>query len=374
MINIFQPSVNDKSLQLLGEVFQSNWLGRGRKVIEFESKLSDFFGVQGENIHTIACASDAIFGVFRVLEFQSGKKEVIVPSISFPAVCSSIVEAGMVPVIVDVDPSTGNVCLDSVSKSLSDNTAAIFITHYGGIPVDVVALRSIVGESVYILEDSACAFGTFVDGVACGTLGDFGCWSFDAMKMLVAGEGGACHFLDKDFAQKAKEYFYLGLPVSDKSGMDKSGDSARWWEYQLESPGRRSMFTDVNAAIALPQFSSLEDNFTRRVSIRAEYCEAIQCNNKLHYSEQNQPNVEYSNYFYTVLSDDRDNLAAYLKRNGVYSTFRYFPLHKIHLFKQFSSFDLKGADQFSERALNIPIHHNLSDSDVRHISSLLQNW
>ena len=374
MINIFQPSVNNNSLQMLSEVFESNWLGRGRKVVEFESRLSEFFGVQDENIHTLACASDAIFGVLRVLEFQNDKKEVIVPSISFPAVCSSIIEAGMIPVIADVDPSTGNVCLDSISKSLGAQTAAVFITHYGGIPVDIVALRAMVGESVYILEDAACAFGTFVDGVACGTLGDFGCWSFDAMKMLVAGEGGACHFTNKDLAKKAKEYFYLGLPVSDKSGMDKAGDSERWWEYQLETPGRRSMFTDINAAIALPQFSNLEDNFAKRFKIRSEYCEVIEGNHILDYSKHNQPNVEYSNYFFTVLSDDRDKLAAYLKRNGVYSTFRYFPLHKIDLFKEFNTCELKGADEFSERALNIPIHHNLHDSEVKQITSLLKNW
>lgn len=374
MINIFQPSVDKNSLQSLSDVFESNWLGRGPKVVSFESKLSNFFGVNNNNLHTLACATDAIFGVFKVLDFDNRKKEVIVPSISFPAVCSAILEAGMKPVIVDVDPLTGNVCLESVKKNLNANTSAIFITHYGGIPVDVLALRSIVGDSVYILEDSACAFGTFIDGLACGTFGDFGCWSFDAMKMLVAGEGGACHFSNQDFAKSAKEYFYLGLPVSDKSGMDKSGGSSRWWEYQLECPGRRSMFTDINAAIALPQLPLLKENFSKRELIRSEYCRVIEGNDKLDFSKQTQSNVQYSNYFYTVLTDERDELASYLKANDVYSTFRYFPLHKIELFRDFNTPNLNGANLFSERALNIPIHHNLSDSNIEHISKLLQDY
>jgi|TARA_B110000879_G_scaffold71657_1_gene99982 aminotransferase len=374
MINIFQPSVDKNSLQSLSEVFESNWLGRGPKVVSFESKLSNFFGVDNNNLHTLASATDAIFGVFKVLDFDKRKKEVIVPSISFPAVCSAILEAGMTPVIVDVDPLTGNVCLESVKKNLNVNTAAIFITHYGGIPVDVLALRSIVGDDVYILEDSACAFGTFIDGLACGTFGDFGCWSFDAMKMLVAGEGGACHFLNQDFAKRAKEYFYLGLPVSDKSGMDKSSGSSRWWEYQLECSGRRSMFTDINAAIALPQLPALKENFLKRELIRAEYCRVIEGNNKLDFSKQTHPNVQYSNYFYTVLTDDRDELASYLKANNVYSTFRYFPLHRIELFRDFNTPNLTGANLFSERALNIPIHHNLTDFNVEHISKLLQDY
>ena len=374
MINIFQPSVGKESILGLEEVFDSNWLGRGVQVSTFEEKLSDFFNVSGENIHTIACATDAIFGVFRILNLQNTKKEVIVPSISFPAVASAIIEAGLKPVIVDVDSLNGNVSLDSVKQSLNSQTAAVFITHYGGIPIDVEKLREIIGRDVYILEDAACAFGTFVNGKACGTLGDFGCWSFDAMKMLVAGEGGACHFSNEKISKKAKEYFYLGLPVSGKSGLDKASESARWWEYQLESPGRRSMFTNVNAAIALPQFSDLQENFSRRDSIRKKYCKVLDEHKGIEYSKQDQNGVEYSNYFFTILSDERDKLAKYLKDNNVYATFRYFPLHEINIFKEYSIDELDGARKFSESALNIPIHHNLTDSEVQLICDLLENW
>lgn len=374
MINIFQPSVGPESVLGLREVFNSNWLGRGAQVVSFEEKLSKFFRVSGNNIHTIACATDAIFGVLKILDFHTTKREVIVPSISFPAVASAVIEAGLQPVIVDVDPLNGNVSLDSVKQALNSQTAAVFITHYGGIPVDVEELREIVGKDVYILEDAACAFGTFINGRACGTLGDFGCWSFDAMKMLVAGEGGACHFANEKLSRKAKEYFYLGLPASDKSGLDKASGSPRWWEYQLESPGRRSMFTNINAAIALPQFEELQKNFKKRENIRKKYCEIIDAHSGIEYSKQNQIGVEYSNYFFTILSYERDKLANYLKDNNVYSTFRYFPLHEINIFKEYTRGRLDGARIFSENALNIPIHHNLTASDVQVICGLLENW
>jgi aminotransferase len=374
MINIFQPSVGKDSLLAIKDVFDSNWLGRGELVRTFEKNVSEFFNVSGKNVHTIACATDAIFGVFRILNLQNTKKEVIIPSISFPAVASAVLEAGLTPVIVDVDPLNGNISLDSLKEALNSQTTAVFVTHYGGIPVDIEKLRAVVGDKVFILEDAACAFGTFVDGNACGTLADFGCWSFDAMKMLVAGEGGACYFSDESVAKKAKEYFYLGLPVSDKSGLDKASQSDRWWEYQLNSPGRRSMFTNINAAIAIPQFPSLSGNFSRRDDIRLKYCKVIDSNNKLNYSKQDQENVVYSNYFFTILSSERDQLAKYLKDNGVYTTFRYFPLHEIDLFRSYSVKNIDGARQFSETALNIPIHHNLSDADVDVISGLLSRW
>ena len=371
MINIFQPSVGKDSMVGLAEVFESNWLGRGDKVIDFENKLSNFFEIDSDNIHTIACATDGIFGVFRILNLQDTKKEVIVPSISFPAIASAVLEAGLTPVIVDVDPLNGNISLDAVKESLNSETIAVFITHYGGIPVDVDELRKILGPNIFILEDAACAFGTFTNGRPCGTLGDFGCWSFDAMKMLVAGEGGACYFSDKVLSKKAKEYFYLGLPVSGKSGLDKAFQSNRWWEYQLNAPGRRSMFTNINAAIALPQFTALQDNFVRRSEIRLQYCMAIDGHGKFSYSKQEDNNVIYSNYFFTVISEERDNLAKFLKDNNVYSTFRYFPLHKIDIFKEYASGPLNGAEGFSQTALNIPIHHNLKDVEVELICKLL---
>ena len=67
MINIFQPSVGKESILGLEKVFNSNWLGRGAQVLSFEEKLSDFFKVSGQNIHTIACATDAIFGVLLLM-------------------------------------------------------------------------------------------------------------------------------------------------------------------------------------------------------------------------------------------------------------------------------------------------------------------
>lgn len=274
MINLFQPNVDQKSLDLLQEVFHSKWLGRGAVASEFEVRLAELLKTDKTKIHTIACCTDAIFGAFEVLGINPGR-EVIVPSISFPAVGSAILAAGLIPIIVDIDISSGNINLDRLAKALSSKTAAIFVTHYGGIPVDIKRLRELVGSQVLIIEDAACALGTYINGVACGTEGDFGCWSFDAMKLLTCGEGGAIYVSDSERMTHAKEYFYLGLPAQSKSGIDRQASDKRWWEYQLNSPGRRSIFTNINAAIGLPQFDTLNMALERRKAIREHYCAAL---------------------------------------------------------------------------------------------------
>lgn len=368
MINLFEPDLGPQELALLAQVAATKWLGRGSYVSEFETLFAEFQKVDSHQVHTISCCSDAIFGVLDILGIHAGD-EVIVPSISFPSIGSAVVKAGAQLVITDSCADTGNIDLNKLLGSVTPKTKAVFVTHYGGVPVDIGKIRELVGPDILILEDAACAFGSFKSGKAVGTEGDFGCWSFDAMKLLTCGEGGAMYFANPGHIERAKEYFYLGLPAQTKSGIDRQGTDDRWWEYQLTMPGRRSVFTNVNAAFGIPQFSTLSVALDRREAIRARY---IECLDSLdaNYIKQSDHSVTYSNYFFTVLTPDRDDLANHLKQLGIYSTFRYYPLHLIDIFKQYSN-DCPGANQFSETALNIPIHQNLSDGDVSLICDAL---
>ncbi len=375
MINIFQPKIPKESLEMVKKVFDSNWLGRGEIVAEFESKLSSYLSINPSQLTTMSCCSDAIFAIIKVISEMDSRKTIIVPSISFPAIGSSVKTSNCNLKIIDVDPRTGNMSLEALKKEINNDTLAVFYTHYGGMPVDSKAVRSIVGNNVYLLEDSACAFGSFdKKNLSIGINADFSCWSFDAMKLLVAGEGGAAFIKNQKLMNKFKEHLYLGLPAKDKSGIDKSDNNGNWWEYELNDFGIRSVFTDINAAIAIPQFKQLDIAIKRRSDIREKYIKAINKNNYLDYSSH-KGCYQYSNYFFTVISESRDTLAKYMKKNGVYCTFRYYPLHRINLFKNSSTIkDMIGADKFADTALNIPIHQNLTDKEVTKIVSLLKNY
>ena len=368
MINLFEPEISKQSFKLLEEIAQSRWLGRGNYVVEFERLFAAFQNVDSAQVHTISCCSDALFGVLDIVGIKAGE-EVIVPSISFPAVASAVVQHGAKLVIVDCVAETGNINLQAIENAISEKTKAVFVTHYGGVPIDIEAVRAIVGPEILILEDAACAFGSFRNGVAIGTEGDFGCWSFDAMKLLTCGEGGAIYFKDTKHIESAKEYFYLGLPAQSKSGIDRQGTDDRWWEYQLTRPGRRSIFTNINAAFGIPQYDNLSSILKKRSSIRSRYMDCLDDVGG-RYVEQNEQSVTYSNYFFTILSSRRDQLANFLKENAVYSTFRYHPLHLIDIFRPHAA-QCTGAFEFSETALNIPIHQNLSGDDVDQICGLL---
>ena len=376
MINIFQPDIKAESLDLLSAVFESNWLGRGAKAAEFQSLFATFQGLDESSVHTVSCASDAIFSILSVLRHRGIRGKVIVPTISFPAIGSAVIENGFDLVLCDVSSDTAQICLESLAEIVesTDDICAIFLTHYGGSAVSIEEVREILPIDTLILEDSACALGSFYnDGLAVGTKGDFACWSFDAMKILVCGEGAAVYIKDKELMREFKEFTYLGLPVKQKSGIDSSTENARWWEYQMAVPGIRSVFTDVNAAIGIPQFATLSEKLTRREYVALEYSMTLaKLTNISHIVNSNV--LSSSNYFFTVACNNRDELAKFLREKQIYSTFRYFPLNKIELFSAFSIQDFAGTETINQTFLNIPIHNSLSNEHVSRIKNAFEEF
>ena len=220
------------------------------------------------------------------------------------------------------------------------------------------------------MVDAAASLGTFVDGKFSGFGADFCCWSFDAMKLLICGEGGGAYFKDQALAEKFKEYTYLGLSTAEKSGLDRSESGEIWWEYQPVRPGRRSVFTNINAAIGLPQIPKIDSRIARRAHIRDVYLKAFEELPGISVIKQHSNSTSYANYFFSMISERRNELAFFLKENGIYSTFRYSPTHRMRIFRPYSH-DCPNCDKFSNTALNIPIHDSLSDQDVAKISSLI---
>ena len=299
MINIFQPNIPEESKILLEEVFKSKWLGRGNIVDQFEQELTSFLGIDRQNFHTVSSCTDAIFSSLRVFDMPKGST-IILPSISFPAIPSAIIEAGYIPKIIDIDIRSGNISIDSLESEIDPQCSAVFITDYGGIPNKLDKIKKVIGSRLLFL-DAATSLGTFKSGNFSGFDADFSCWSFDAMKLLTCGEGGGVFIKDNQIMEAFREYSYLGLPSDGKSGLDKSKDDDRWWEYQLKRPGRRSVFTDINAAIGLPQVKTLDSRIERRNDIREQYIRAFSEIEEISVLEQNQENVRYSNYFFSIL-------------------------------------------------------------------------
>ena len=375
MINIFQPSLGERELKKIKEVFDSNWLGRGNVVQEFERKFSENLKSDKNSFYAINSCTEGLFLAAKLFDFKP-EDEVIVPTISFIAAGSAVIDAGAKLVLCDVDKRSLNVTSRLIANKITNNTKAIILNHYGGHPCDMDDILKLAKKhNIYIIEDSACAVQSFYKGKACGTMGDMGLWSFDAMKSIVTGDGGMVYLRSNALMKKAKEQCYLGLPERSTSGMDKAkGGDGIWWEVQINRPGRRAIMNNVTAAMGVEQIDRLQEFTDRRKAIYKAYDKAFSSIDWIDTPPPLIKNCTNSYYFYWIQVTERNKLAHYLKERGVYTTFRYWPLSRVDYFLGNNPLDFPNTEYAAEKTLNLPIHQNLSYSDIDKIIKLVVNF
>jgi len=375
MINIFQPSVGEEELEIIGKVFQSNWLGKGEYVDKFEKQFAENLKENREFFLSTTSCTEAIFLAGDLFDFKKGD-EILVPSISFPSVATSILSKEATIVFCDVDSRSLNVRAEDFEKKITSNTKAIFITHYGGVSCEMDEIITLCKQhNIKVIEDSACAVQSFYKGKACGTIGDMGMWSFDAMKILTTGDGGMIYLQSPKLMEIAKEQLYYGLPLKQKSGLDNSDNgSINWWEFELNRSGRRAIMNNITGAIGTVQIKKLDTFIQRREEIYNRYYKELKGLKWLTLPPQLKEYMVSSYYFFWIQLEERDRLAKYLLDNEVYSTFRYWPLHKVDYLKKYNIDSYPNSDKIAATTLNLPLHQSLSDDDVGKIIGLIKDF
>jgi dTDP-4-amino-4,6-dideoxygalactose transaminase len=371
MYNIFQPSLGDEELEALRAVFADNWLGHGPRTRKFEAEFAEHLGVPAEQVIFINSATSGLFLSTELLDLGP-QDDVVLPSISFVGAANAISARGCRPVFCDVDARTLNPTAAQIERVLTPRTKAVLILHYGGHPGDIAEIAALCEErGVRLIEDAACAVSSRVDGQMCGTFGDIAMWSFDAMKILVTGDGGMLYVADPDLARRAHQLAYHGL--GHVSGLSASAKvPSRWWDLNVTAFGRRVVGNDMTAAVGSVQLRRLPDFIERRREIAATYDRLLAGAEGIVTPPALPAGHTSSHYFYWVQLDPeiRDQVAADLLERDIYTTFRYAPLHKVPAYR--ADVHLPGADRGSDRTLLLPIHQALDDTEVRTIADELR--
>jgi perosamine synthetase len=203
MIPVSEPLIGDNVLPLVRECIETGWVSsEGSFIKEFEKKWAQYCGVEyGISVANGTCALQV--GV-QALSLQPGS-EIIVPSFTIISCVIAIIEAGCVPVLVDATPDTWNMNLDEMEAKITPRTRAIMPVHMFGHPVDMKRLVPLARKhDLRIIEDAAEAHGAEVDGQKVGGIGDLGCFSFYANKIVTTGEGGMVITNDSALAERCR--------------------------------------------------------------------------------------------------------------------------------------------------------------------------
>jgi len=371
VINLLQPQVGEAELAAIAEVIERRWIGHGPRTEAFEAAFAAHIGVDPANVIFLNAGTSALFLAIELLDLADGD-EVVLPSVSFIAAANAIVSFGGRPVFCDVDRRTLNPTLEDIQAVVTPRTRAVVILHYGGYPGDVVRIAEFCKErGIELIEDAACSVASRVDGRACGTFGDAAIWSFDAMKVLVTGDGGMLYVRDPERAVRARRLAYHGL--AQVSGFGRARTAGQWWKLDVEEPGRRMIGNDLTAAIGLVQLRRLPEFLARRAEIVALYDRELADVPGILTPPALPPGHESSYYFYWVQFERtiRDEVASDLYAAGIYTTFRYEPLHTVPLYGS-TDISLPNTDWLSCRTLCLPLHPGLSDADVHTVVAQLR--
>ncbi|HUQ89930.1 MAG TPA: aminotransferase class V-fold PLP-dependent enzyme [Vicinamibacterales bacterium] len=372
MINVFQPELRDEELAAVKAVMASNWTGRGKITDQFEAAWAAHLKVPRERVTSVTCCTEGLFQAVTASGVKPGD-DVVITSVTFVGAANAVVAAGGRPVFADVDPRTLNPTLAHIECCLTPRTRAVLITHYGGIAIaDTQAIAALCRErGITLIEDSACSPASrLADGTACGTAGDFGVWSFDSMKMLSTGDGGMI-YCKPEHAAALNLDLYLGLGTT--SAISKTGD--RWWEFDVARPGRRAIMNDLSSAIGLEQLKKLDSFATRRRKVAQAYNDGLRTQAWLTPPPSELLHKNAVPYFYWVQTtpDRRNRLASFLRERQVYVTFRYYPLHRLPIYRH-DGRALPGTELAANGTLLLPMHQALSEADVARVISLVDEF
>mgnify|MGYP003645061616 CR=1 FL=1 len=382
MINIYQPSLGKEELKAVEEVFKSNWLGKGPKTEEFLEQISkkivtdsmDGVGFTLATPDKLLTISSCTEGLFQSIDlYVHEEDEVILPSISFIGAGNAIVAKGAIPVFCDVDKRTLNVTAEHIEKHITKKTKAVIVLHYAGVPCDIERITNLCSKhNIKLIEDNANSPFSRVNVKSTGTFGDIGLWSFDSMKQLVMGDGGMVYCKNEDDKKRLDKLTYMGL--ESKSGLSNTID-AKWWEFDISSPSRRSITNDIQAAIGIEQLKKIDGFISKRKLIHDVYTKELDHLKWLSVPKPIDATITSSYYMYHIQTKDktdRDKLATYLRDRGIYTTFRYYPLHRVKFFTCHDK--LPNTEYAADHTLCIPLHQELSLEDVNYIIKSIKEF
>jgi dTDP-4-amino-4,6-dideoxygalactose transaminase len=366
MIPTARPSLSDADLAAVGEVMESRWLGLGKVTEAFESAVGELLG--DRRVVATNTGTTAMHLALAAMGIGPGD-DVIVPSLTFVATAQAVAVTGAGVVLADVNRETLNVDVDALEAARTPATRAVMPVHYRGLPVEIEpVLEWAEPHGIRVVEDAAHAFGSdYADGTPVGGRGDATCFSFDPIKNITTGEGGAIAFEREEDYDRAMKMRVLGIDSTAWSRLE----AQRPWEYDVVDIGFRYHMPNFCAGIGLSQlerFDAFRDN--KRKVMRA-YQDALRGHDSLVMPEM--PVERCCPFLALVLVEERDRFMAHMRENDVGTGVHYQPLHTLSRFRD-GGVDMPAAEELGERICSIPLLNDQTDAESERVLDALASW
>ena len=356
-IKLFDPSVDSKEEKAIKTVLHSHIWASGAgtgKVLEFEKRFKKYTKTSS----CIAVNSGTAALHLALSLFNIKNKEVILPSLSFVSTAHAVIYNGGIPIFVDVKSDTLCINPGMIKKSITKKTALILPVHFAGMPCDLDEITKLGKEfNLKIVEDAAHAVGSSYKNKKIGSHGNSVCFSFHPVKNLAMPSGGAITLNDRQnnkFTEDLKSKRWVG--ISNRKGS----------KYDIKNIGWNYYMNEFSAAIGIEQLKKLDKINSKRKEIAKKYSKELHVEQKIPLSR------DCSYHIFWIITKNRDDFIKKMQQNNIEVGIHYSPIHKMKYYRSKSRLPI--TEKASKNIISLPIHPNLSNTDIDKIIKLTNKF
>lgn len=366
MIPVYTTYIHPSSKDIVSETISSTYISEGKKVKEFEEQLKTKLGI----INPIALNSGTTaLHLAMVLAGIKEGDEVICPAQTFVASALVVVQQGAKPVFADIKYETGNIDPESVRQKITGRTKAIICVHWAGMPCDMDELHAIAKEhNLLVVEDAAHAPGATYKGRFVGSMSDYTCFSFQAIKHVTTGDGGAIACLDPEKANEALTRRWFGI---DRTQAIPSILGER--QYDISLLGFKYHLNDYGAALGLANMTDITERLKWLREKAAHYRRALKDVPGIQLWDSPEDR-ESAWWLFGVHVQDRINFIEALAGRGVTASVVHQRIDRNSIFGGVDE-SLVNQKRFDDTQVHIPLHSCMSDEQVEIvIDAIKKGW
>ncbi|RYE38564.1 MAG: aminotransferase class I/II-fold pyridoxal phosphate-dependent enzyme [Sphingobacteriales bacterium] len=358
------PHMGGSEQKYVNEAFDTNWIAPlGPHVNGFEEDLATY--TNAKHAAALSSGTGALHLALIMLGVKPGD-EVICQSMTFSASANPIAYLGAIPVFIDSEETTWNMCPDLLRDAIKDRIAkgklpkAIIPVHLYGMPAQMDRIQQVADEyGIPVIEDAAEALGSNIDGKAAGTFGIMGVLSFNGNKIITTSGGGALISDNADYINKSR---FLATQARDAAP-----------HYQHSEIGYNYRMSNVCAAIGRGQMEVLDEHISYRRNNWLKYNEAFK--NFKGISLLEEPDGYFSNrWLSTIIVDPAytggvtsENIRLALEEDNIESRPLWKPMHMQPVFENAPYYGKGVSEKLFSKGLCLPSGSNLTDGDIKRV-------
>jgi len=354
-------------------VVRSRWLSMGEETQNFETEFASFIGAK----HALAVtnATAALHLACVVAEINLGD-EVIVPSLTFVATANAVRYTGGIPIFADIESEDWlTISPASIERCITDKTKAILVMHYAGYACDMPAIMDIARRhNLAVIEDSAHAIGSELNGRKLGTWGQVGCFSFFSNKNMTTGEGGMLTTNDDALAERLKILRSHGM-----TSLSWDRHKGHAWTYDVVDLGFNYRIDEIRSAIGREQLKKVNGFNRRRGELTRLYRELLsELAPEIHAPFMDERGTSCYHIMPILLPEgaDRFQFMEGMKTEGVQTSIHYLPIHHFKNYEgqtQFLKTELSVTESAGKRIVTLPLYPAMKNADVEFVVNTMQN-